>query len=284
MAAIVVIIPTYNDWDRLRLCLSSLEAQTLSNERFEVIIANNDARHPTPPFPVAQNVRVIVEPTPGSYSARNAAVLATDSEILAFTDSDCIPDADWLEQIVEELRTSPTARISGQVPIFKASGGKHVPYIYEFHTAFRQKEYAERGEGATANLAIRRTVFMDIGLFNSDLLSGGDFEWHRRAHAAGVPIVYAPNVVVRHPARLSLKEIFYKRRRTARSEAMFHKTSMWNYIKFRVKPPLGRIVFDRGNPNWVERTSLFMTMYAINLYAVYNFVLVRLGIVKAVRS
>lgn len=284
MTDVVVIIPTYRDWPGLQLCLNALAAQTLPADRFEIVIANNDPAEPEPPYPLATNARVVVEARPGSYAARNAAIAASSSPVLAFTDSDCVPDPDWLERALATLSNAPEARISGQVPIFRPPEGGNAAYLYEFHTAFRQREYASRGEGATANLVVRRDVLLKVGTFNDQLLSGGDFEWHRRAQTIGVPIVYAHDVIVRHPSRLRMSEIFRKRRRTARSEAVFHSTSTWEYVKYRIKPPIGRIAFDRGQPHWRDRALLFAMMYGINLYAVYNFALVRAGIVKAVRA
>ena len=284
MVRAVVIIPTFKDWQRLQLCLDALAVQTFPADQFEIIVANNDPSDPAPPFTLRDNVRVITEAQPGSYAARNAAVNASTAEILAFTDSDCVPDPDWLQSAIALIDKTPEARVSGQVPIFHTAHGSTAAFVYEFHTAFRQREYAMRGEGATANLVVRRETFLKVGMFDDRLMSGGDFEWHRRARAAGVPIVYADNVIVRHPSRSTLAEIFRKRRRTARSEAKFHATSTWEYLKYRIKPPTGRVPFDRGQPSPRDRAILFTTMYAINLYAVYNFGMVRLGLAKATRS
>lgn len=284
MAEIVVIIPTYRDWQRLQLCLEALANQTIASDRFNIIVANNDPQDPCPPFGISANVRVVVEAKPGSYAARNKAVSESSSKFIAFTDSDCVPDPDWLERAIAALSVSPGARISGQVPIFRPTGGGRAAYLYEFHTAFRQREYAARGEGATANLVVPRAVFEQVGPFNDGLLSGGDFEWHRRAQALGIQMVYAHDMIVRHPSRTHIGEIFRKRRRTARSEAVFHATSTWKYVKYQVKPPIGRMTLDRGHPTWQERALLFMVMYGINLYAAYNFSLVRCGLAKAVRA
>ena len=55
-----VIIPTYNDWGPLRICLDALSVQTLPQDRFEIIIANNEDRFPPPPdFAMPQNAKMI---------------------------------------------------------------------------------------------------------------------------------------------------------------------------------------------------------------------------------
>ena len=66
------------------------------------------------------------------------------------------------------------------------------------------------GRAVTANLIVRRDMFSRIGLFNSEVLSGGDMEWNDRATAAGEPIVFAADAIVRHPARATLREFAQK--------------------------------------------------------------------------
>src|SRR5690554_883295 len=94
-----VIIPTYRD-ERLKLCLFSLASQSLPNNNFEVIVVNND---PEDLIDVnlehykSLDIKIVYEPVAGSYAARNTGILYASGKILAFTDSDCIPDVDWLQ-------------------------------------------------------------------------------------------------------------------------------------------------------------------------------------------
>jgi hypothetical protein len=78
---------------------------------------------------------------------------------------------------------------------------------------FRQQRYVLESFAATANLFVRRAVFDAVGHFDERLLSGGDQEFGARAHAAGVPIDYAPAAVVHHAARRSLSELLAKAHR-----------------------------------------------------------------------
>src|SRR5690606_33493940 len=95
---ISVIIPTYHDWARLILCVEALKNQSFPQEDFEVLIVNNDPLDKVPAgFPIFPNFSIINEEKPGSYAARNSAIKIAKGEILAFTDSDCIPDKDWLQ-------------------------------------------------------------------------------------------------------------------------------------------------------------------------------------------
>lgn len=209
---ISVIIPTYHDWDRLKLCLNALAQQSYPIDRFEVLVVNNDPEDP-PPYVVAiGNVRLLEEAKPGSYAARNAAIRVANGEIFAFTDSDCIPDLDWLRNGVQGL-VNGNDRIAGHVQIFCANQRPTVAEAYELVFAFNQKTNAENGVSVTANLICYRDCFEKTGLFNCNLLSGGDIEWGYRANAQGFSISYQDGVMVQHPARGSVGDLLKKRRR-----------------------------------------------------------------------
>lgn len=279
-----VIIPVYRDWGRLPKCLDALSRQSLGRDRFEIIVADNEPGHghPTPPLPA--NARIIVVSEPGSYNARNAAVAASRGEHLAFTDSDCVPDPDWLLNGLAALKRQPHHRHVGPIPIFREEAGRYYAYLYEYHTAFRQRETAARGVGTTANLIVSRAAFDKVGPFDTNLLSGGDFVWSERAERAGVPLTFHDDLVVRHPARASIGAILAKKRRTSGSEALFKETSVWRYNRHRLAPRLGAISFDRGPVSRVDKAVLLGIDWVRNLHGCFAFTTVRLGVAKPNRS
>lgn len=209
-----VIIPVYNDWDRLKHCLNALFKQVYPINRFEVLIVNNNPHDP-PPYPVvSKNVYLVTESKPGSYSARNAGIKLARGDIFAFTDSDCIPHHEWLTNAIG-LMAKGYDRIAGHVELFCSSKCPKLAEAYELVFAFNQSRNALNGVSVTANLIASRECFEKTGLFDESLFSGGDFEWAIRATSRGLNILYAPNVVVRHPARNSLSALLQKNRRVA---------------------------------------------------------------------
>jgi GT2 family glycosyltransferase len=213
---ISVIIPTYHDWDRLKLCLDALSNQILSQESFEVIVVNNDPKNLVPFSTNVSNVIFVDEDKQGSYAARNKGLSLAKGDIIAFTDSDCIPEANWLSNALEVFNKNPDAcRIAGRIKLFSNSKENNA-ILFERVFAFKQKQYAERlGTALTANLLVKKKLFHNVGLFNDQLMSGGDVEWGIRARNAGFPIVFSENVQINHPARESVQELIEKRRRTA---------------------------------------------------------------------
>ena len=196
-----VVIPTYHDWSRLKLCLDALAAQTIPAERTEVIVVNNDPFDPCPyPLP-APNMRIVTESRPGSYAARNAGIGASRADILAFTDSDCIPDRQWLEQGVLCLQKEGVMLAGGQVRFMMDRPVSASALLEAAGHMDNEDTIARHGCAVTANLFVHRQVFQNLGLFDGSVKSGGDIAFTQRASAGGYLLVYCHKALVMHPTR-----------------------------------------------------------------------------------
>lgn len=209
-----VIIPVFNDARRLQLCLTALENQTYPKHLYEVIVVDNGSDK-------NENIEGIVaefgqpkatyESHPGSYAARNKGVSLAKGEVIAFTDADCIPALDWIENGVRNLLQVPNCGlVAGKIEIFFKDSSNITPVeLYESITAFPQKKLLEQQKGgATANVFTFKKVIEKVGLFNPNLKSNGDLEWGRRVYLSGYQQIYADDTCVAHPARYSLKQLY----------------------------------------------------------------------------
>lgn len=211
-------MPVFNNAGALGTCLRALTGQTLPRREYELIIIDNgstdDSSRVAGSFDA---VRVAVEPAPGSYAARNRGLALARGRILAFTDSDCIPDPDWLARGVSHFTPeSVWLIVAGHIAVqFVAPAAPTAVESYEGFTALRQERFVSAGGfGATANLWATREVFDRAGPFDASLKSGGDVEWCQRAVAAGCTLRYAAEVVVSHPARRTFRDLHRKVART----------------------------------------------------------------------
>ena len=229
-----VIVPVYNDSDRLRLCLESLENQSLPKERYEIIVVDNNS---------VDNVVDVVNDFPqavltcenriGSYAARNKGISLAKGNVFAFTDSDCIPAEDWLEKGTWHLQqTSICGFVAGGIRLFFQRPDRPNPIeLYDSLFNLQQKKYLEeQGWGATANLFAFKSVFEQVGDFNTGLQSGGDAEWGKRVSAAGYPVFYAEDCYIHHPARASFGKFCEKNRRTLAGAYQLNQTSTHDHI------------------------------------------------------
>ena len=212
-----VIVPVFDDAAALAMLLRALARQDYAAERFECVIVDNGSPEPLrvqQALPFA--VRVVREPSPGSYAARNRGISQARGSILAFTDADCVPRSDWLSSAVANLQQARgPAVVAGQITVTRH--GARADSAWQWHSAINdlnQRRFVnEYHFAATANLIANRIVFDQVGVFDATLFSGGDWEWGRRAWSAGVAILFAEDVVVEHPARANWESLVAKARR-----------------------------------------------------------------------
>ena len=209
-----VIIPVYNDRERLATCLEALQRQTYPPDLFEVLVVDNGSTEPVEPVVAAfSQARCLHESKQGSYAARNRGIAESQGDVLAFTDADCIPDEDWIERGVQRLLSVPgSGLVAGKVDLFAQDSAR--PNVYEVYDRLfylDQDVAVHRGHyGATANLFTHRSVIDDVGLFNSQLKSSGDSDWGKRVFDQGYEQLYAEEARVRHPARDAFSQLHRK--------------------------------------------------------------------------
>ena len=209
-----MIVPVYRQWERAPALLEALRAQTLPTDRFEILLVDNGQARETPPdLVLPDNARVLHEPRPGSYAARNAGAASACGALIVFTDADCVPDPDWLEAMLEASKAYPVGLLAGPVRM-TAPDALTAFAAYDLVRGIPQKAYVRRGYAATANLAVPAPVFRALGGFDARRFSGGDAAFCRRAGAAGHPLTLIPEAVVAHPCRTGWDEIATKARRT----------------------------------------------------------------------
>ena len=104
MAACVrasIVVPTYNRAARIGYCLEALRKQDCSVE-FEVIVVNDGSTDDTLQIlKQYQGVRVISQANAGPAAARNRGVQEASGEFVLFTDDDCEPVPNWLEEMLK---------------------------------------------------------------------------------------------------------------------------------------------------------------------------------------
>ncbi|WP_299413454.1 glycosyltransferase [Acaryochloris sp. IP29b_bin.148] len=231
-----VIIPVFNDSERLQHCLQALEQQTYPDGAYKVIVVDNasddDVEATVDPF---LHASMVVETQRGSYAARNTGVKIAKGSILAFTDADCIPSPDWIEKGVQSLQSIQNCglvagkiQFSYQDPLRPNSIELCDSVLY-----LQQDLYLKYSKfGATANIFTFKEVFSEVGLFDSSLKSGGDYEWGQRVFAAGYQQLYSEDAYVSHPARYSFQQLYKKILRTTRGPFDLSRKNTYSLRKF----------------------------------------------------
>jgi glycosyltransferase involved in cell wall biosynthesis len=274
-----VIIPVLNNPCQLRLALCALMHQTFPRHRYEVIVVNNgqpdDLSGFEEEFPW---VTFVCEPVLGSYNARNTGLRFAKGQVIAFTDSDCIPSETWIKEgALAVCESDDIGLVGGRIEMFcEIEGHPNACELYDMAISFPQKTFVEKYRyGVTANLFTTRRVVEEVGVFNGKCQSGGDCEWGVRVHRSGFRQIYSPKTVVRHPARKRATDLVRKARRVTigtmdgleRLNVM--KQSRYQYVLHHAFRRPRQLWSDLGSykpgTDWVMKTKVLMIYYTIKL-------------------
>lgn len=213
-----IIIPVYRDEKRLRILLNQLNRQTFRKFEWEVLIINNDSESILDikeefGFPM----EIILETIPGSYAARNAGIKHSRGDIIAFTDADCLPEPNWLQNAFEAFQKDKKRDIgilTGPVSLFfKDENNLSPAELYEKYTGgFTTEAYAKEGRAITANWFSYKSVIKEFGGFDAKLKSNGDSDLSGKI-SEKYKIQYNSDLMVHHPARFHTSELVNKYKR-----------------------------------------------------------------------
>lgn len=220
-----VVIPMYNSAGTLEACLAALESQTLPRCAFEILVVDNNSTDGSTEIARRfQQVRLLREPEQGAYAARNRALAAARGSVLVFTDPDCIPDPDWLEQIDERMQDPEAMIIVGAADAAGASRACRLLSLYERHKDAQSLNSADVRVyyGHTNNMAVRRSVFEAGGPFHRCMRGGDTICVQRAAERFGPAAVrYVGPIRVRHLEIASAADYFRKVRTYAVSSLCY---------------------------------------------------------------
>ena len=226
-------------------CLASLEV--LNYPDYEVIVVNDGSRDRT--LEIAESYgycRIISQPNKGLSVARNVGAEAATGEIVAYTDSDCVADPDWLTYLVAKMEAGNLAACGG--PNFPPPEDNLVPAAVAVSPGgpthvLISDEVAEHIAGC--NMAFRRDVLLQLGGFDPIYRAAGDdvdICW--RFQDAGYTIGFSPAAVVWHFRRNTVAAYCAQQRGYGKAEALVYSKHPFRFNLFGQAKWLGRIYGD----------------------------------------
>jgi GT2 family glycosyltransferase len=196
-----VVVPVRNDRRAyLRGLIAALERQTMPRERFEILIGDDGSTDGSTDGLDTEDgwIRVLKGPPRNSYAARNRAARAARAQVLAFVDSDCEPEPEWLEAGLAALADADAA--AGMIRFIVPERRTVWTLVDMDSTKDHEREVAQ-DTAETANLFVRRELYERVGGFDDTIPEHGDFDFALRCVEAGGRLIFAPEAVAWHPTK-----------------------------------------------------------------------------------
>jgi GT2 family glycosyltransferase len=206
--SISVVIPHYDQLPLLERLLEALERQDIRRD-FEVIVADDGSGASHDPGQLSpRGFHLIRCRHEGPAAARNAGARAAGGDVLAFTDADCLPRAQWLRSITEHYAQHPECSATTG-PLIDATRPRRLAFLHRFfrrtcEADLRPQVFDYAGVDMLgmigANLTVRTIDFRRIEGFDVafPVPGGEDYDLAFRLQASGCHAYFIPDAEVEH--------------------------------------------------------------------------------------
>jgi glycosyltransferase involved in cell wall biosynthesis len=158
---ISIVIPVYNEADRLADCLTAIAALEMSP--LEVIVVDNNSTDDT--AAVARRfdfVTVLHEKRQGVTYARNRGFDAAKGEIIARIDADTVVAPDWTRQINQLFTDTSVAAVSGAISYYDIAFRSVIDKFDLLIRGWLARRMQNRVFLLGANMALRRSAWQAV--------------------------------------------------------------------------------------------------------------------------
>jgi glycosyltransferase involved in cell wall biosynthesis len=239
---ISVVIPSFNRAETLKTVLPSLSRQTLSPDRYEILLSDSNSTDGTCTLLEElsiPNLRILRRRNEGRSGARNFGIDEARGDIVMFTDADIIADEHLLEEHLKFHRKFPGDAVVGcevQVNTIEEyekasktpglrrhlhpSSRKTLPWLYFL----------------TGNASVTRKALLEAGKFDENFTGYGheDLELGYRLVGMGLVIHYNPAAINYHWHPVGFEERCRKMRLAGRSTVRFYNKHRDPSIKLKL--------------------------------------------------
>jgi len=228
-----LIVPGYNEEKTIRLLLDALLAQTYPLVQMEVVIADGlsldnthaeitrfQNEHPEVTVRVIDNAAQIIP------AALNAAIKASEGEIIIRMDAHSAPAPDYVQRCVDALNAGLgdnvggvwdiRPSVEGWVAASIAAAAAHPLGVGD--ALYRHATQAQSVDTVPFG-AFRRKLIEKVGLFDETLLANEDYEFNTRIRQSGGTVWLDP----------AIKSIYFARPTFSRLAKQYFNYGYWKW-------------------------------------------------------
>jgi glycosyltransferase involved in cell wall biosynthesis len=209
---ISVIIPAYNAEKTITSTIKALLNQNYPKNKYEIIVVDDGSTDKTVEVVSRFPVKTIKLKHKGPANARNVGAKKSRGSILLFTDADCVPDKNWIKNMIEPFKDPEIVGLSGTYKTLNSDKlmARFSGYeIQHRHKKMEKQKYIDFI--GTFSASYRRNIFLKFKGFDTKFKtsSGEDPELSYRIAKAGFKMIFQKKAFVWH----------------------LHPDTIWKYLK-----------------------------------------------------
>ena len=164
LPSVAVIVTAYNEEGAIERRLENLRALDYPPELLELVVTSDASTDRTEELAQAAGARVIRNPRGGKVAAQDAAVRATQADVVAFSDANATWAPDALRKLVRNLADSRVAYVCGRLRLEAADGSNKegVYWRYELVTRAAESRLDSVTAGNGSIYALRRSDYVEV--------------------------------------------------------------------------------------------------------------------------
>jgi poly-beta-1,6-N-acetyl-D-glucosamine synthase len=164
LPSVALIVTAYNEEAAIEARLENLRSLDYPAELLELVVTSDASTDRTEELAAAAGVQVIRNPRGGKVAAQDAAVRATEAEVVAFTDANAAWAPDALRKLVRNLADPRVGYVCGSLRLDNPGGSNKegVYWRYELVTRESESRLGSVTGGNGAIYALRRSDYVEV--------------------------------------------------------------------------------------------------------------------------
>ncbi len=247
-----VIVPAYNAERTIKDCIESLLNQDYK-DKYEVIVVDDGSTDDTAQIMTRYYpaVKFIKQSNAGPAAARNRGASEANGEIILFTDSDCVPQRDWIRMMVEPFHENKdVVGVKGRYRTKQRElTARFVQMEYEDKYRYMEKEdFIDFID--TYSAGFRKEKFMEMKGYDTEfsVACAEDVELSYRLAKRGYKMIFNPQAIVYHRHPSSIMDYLKKK----------YKFAYWRVVAVQKNPE--KMIKDSHTPQTMKIQVLFQPL------------------------
>jgi glycosyltransferase involved in cell wall biosynthesis len=195
-----IVIPSYNEAENIASCLRALIDQDYSGPYEIILVDSSDDETPDivgRDFPFVTLIRLERKTDPGG--ARAVGVGRAAGEVIFFIDADCVADRSWMKKMARRHGEGHPV-VGGSVENGNGPGETVAlaGYLAEFREFIPEQPAGPVDHVPACNISYKKEIFDNHGSFDGEYYPQEDMLYNHGLKAAGLRILFDPEIRVRH--------------------------------------------------------------------------------------